>query len=384
MRLTQSVVGYESCRISTYVDDPLTVATGTTEQRHRTFATILLIWSCLQLPLAMDKATLGAETTWTSAVFKTTPDCMTVRIKEALVTETMELLTAFMQSNMVRRKELRSCIGKVMHIASLIPTVRPFISQMYGALYSSSFGPTGDTIWTKQIEHSLTWLASFLTEADCKLERTFDLRTFQGKGREVIICLDASPWGLGGYLVEDNAIQSWFACGLSDAEQAILQISLAESAAQQVVEALVVLVALRAWKERWLHQRVTLRVKSDNISALVMCLKLKTTGHGTGIIARELALDIACSEYRPQIAEHIPGVDNVISDALSRRYQPEADVQLPHCLCKVQELVLPIRGEEFFRTLGNKPPAVTKRQNGGATRAELQKMLAAKRAIASS
>ena len=142
------------------------------------------------------------------------------------------------------------------------------------------------------------------------------------------------------------------------------QISLAESAAQQVVEALVVLVALRAWKERWLHQRVTLRVKSDNISALVMCLKLKTTGHGTGIIARELALDIACSEYRPQIAEHIPGVDNVISDALSRRYQPGADAQLPHCLCKVQELVLPARGEEFFRSLGNKPPAVTKRQSG--------------------
>jgi hypothetical protein len=365
MRLTQSVVGCDTCRISTYVDDPLVIAVGTPAERRRTFATILLIWSSLGLPLAMDKATLGTQTTWTSAIFSTVPDGIVVRVKEAIITETIALLTTFSRSNMIRRKELRSCIGKVMHIASLIPTVRPFISQMYGALYSESSGPNGDTIWKKQVEHSLSWLLSFLTESNAKLERTFDLRTFQGYGREVVICLDASPWGLGGYLVEDNLIQSWFACGLSDDEQTLLQISLAESAAQQVVEALVVLVALRAWKDRWVHQRVLLRVKSDNISALVMCLRLKTDGYGTGIVARELALDVACSEYRPQIAEHIPGVDNVIADALSRRHQPGANVQLPACLHGIKELVLPPRGREYYRTLDCHSPAVRKRQAAG-------------------
>jgi hypothetical protein len=182
--------------------------------------------------------------------------------------------------------------------------------------------------------------------------------------------------------VEDNLIQSWFACGLSSEEMEILQISLAESAAQQVVEALVVLVALRAWKDRWLHQRVVLRVKSDNISALVMCLKLKTDGFGTGIVAREMALDIACSEYKPQIAEHIPGVDNIIADALSRRLQPGAHVQLPHCLHAVKELVLPPRGRDYFRTLECKPPAVTKRQsaaNGAVSKTPTKKMSAKQR-----
>jgi hypothetical protein len=289
---------------------------------------------------------------------------MTVRVKEALVTETVELLTQFMNSNMVKRKELRSAIGKVMHIASLIPTIRPFVSQMYGALYSSCNGPTESSVWTKQVEHSLTWLLAFLHESDSKLERHFDLQTYLGRGTEVVLCLDASPWGLGGFLVEDNRIQGWFACGLGTEEQSILRITQAESAAQQVVEALVVLVALRAWKSRWVHQRVVLRVKSDNISALVMCLKLKTDGYGTGIIARELALDIASSEYKPQIAEHIPGVDNVIADPLSRRFQPGANFQLPPCLRTAEEVVLAPRGPEFFRTLKNKPPAVTKRQNG--------------------
>ena len=231
-------------------------------------------------------------------------------------------------------------------------------------MYAESHGPAGNTIWTKQVEHSLTWLVSFLHESDAKLERRFDLDTYQGRGQEVVICLDASPWGLGGFLVENQRIQSWFSCGISEEEQAILRISIAESAAQQVVEALVVLVALRAWKCRWVHQRVILRVKSDNISALVMCMKLKTDGYGTCIIAREMALDIASTEYTPSIAEHIPGVDNIIADALSRRLQPGANVQLPTCLASIEEMVLPTRGKEYYRTLLNKPPAVRKRQGG--------------------
>jgi hypothetical protein len=299
----------------------------------------------------MDKATLGTSTLWTSATFSTTDTGLTVQVKEALVQETAELLEQFMRSNIIRRKELRSAIGKVMHIASLIPTIRPFVSQMYGALYCESSGPAANTVWTKQVEHSLSWIIAFLRESDTKLERHFDLQTYQGRGTEVAICLDASPWGLGGFLVENNQIQSWFACGLGAEELGILRVAQAESAAQQVVEALAVLVALRAWKSRWVHQRVVLRVKSDNISALVMCLKLKTSGYGTGIIARELALDIACSEYRPQIAEHVPGIDNVIADPLSRKLQPGTEFLLPPCLRTVAELVLPPRGKEFFHTL---------------------------------
>jgi hypothetical protein len=229
---------------------------------------------------------------------------------------------------------------------------------MYAALYSSASGPAGDSVWTKQIKHAVTWLIAFLTESEGRLERTFDLATFHGQGKQVTMCLDASPWGLGGFLVEDHKIVSWFSCGISDPEQEILRINVAESAAQQVVEALAVLVALRGWKDRWHHERVQLRVKSDSVSALVLCLNLKTSGHGTSIIARELALDIAHTEYRPCIAEHIPGVDNVIADALSRRLAPGYTYVFPPCLAGVPELKLPIRRREFYRTLEAKPPPV--------------------------
>jgi hypothetical protein len=304
----------------------------------------------------MDKAKMGTTITWTSATFSPWTDGMKVRVKEAIVTETLAALQECLERNLVTRKKLRTILGKSMHIASLVPTLRPFLGEMYAALYSSASGPAGNTVWTKQIRHAVTWLIAFLTESEGLLERTFSLATFQGHGKQVTMCLEASPWGLGGYLVEDNTITSWFSCGISDVEEEILQISVAESAAQQVVEALAVLVALRGWKDRWMHERIQLRVKSDSISALVLTLNLKTSGHGTSIVARELALDIAHSEYRPSIAEHIPGVENVIADALSRRLAPGFTFVFPPCLLNVPELKLPTRRRDYYRTLQDRPP----------------------------
>ena len=48
----------------------------------------------------------------------------------------------------------------------------------------------------------------------------------------------------------------------------------------------------------------TIRVRSDSVSALTIVLKLKTKGKGPGIIARDMALDIAEGCYQPLIAEH--------------------------------------------------------------------------------
>ena len=155
--------------------------------------------------------------------------------------------------------------------------------------------------------------------------------------------------------MENRRIVSWFACGIGEEEQQILEIRTAESAAQQVVEALAVLVALRLWKDRWLHTRVTLKVKSDSISALVLCLDFKTRGKGTCILAREVALDVACNEYSPNIVQHIPGIDNIIADPLSRRFMPNAEFTLPACLEHVAEAIAPQRPRSYYRTLALPP-----------------------------
>jgi hypothetical protein len=94
----------------------------------------------------------------------------------------------------------------------------------------------------------------------------------------------------------------------------------------------------------------------------VVCLDLKTKGAGTSIVAREIALDVATSEYQPQIVEHIAGVDNVIADALSRKFMPGANFELPACLAKVPEATAPVRDRQYYRTTFK--PLEAKHHNG--------------------
>jgi hypothetical protein len=352
-RLTQSVTGVKCSRISTYVDDPIVVAVGTQVQRRRIFATTLAIWSALGLPLALEKAQIGRQVTWTSAVFQPTARGLEVSVKENIVAETVALCEKFLAANYVTHRDLRTQIGKAMHIAGLVPTVRPFLNELYAALHDKRrLGPAPKSIWAKQISHSVTWLLALLYRNKGQLVRSYDLDVYYGRGSTVDMCLDASPFGLGGYLTENGQITSWFSCEISDDEAALLGITIGSHTCQQVVEALVALVALRAWSPRWKGQRARIRVRSDSISALVLCLRLKTTGEGTSTIAREVAVDIADAMYAPHIVEHVPGLENTIADELSRRYAPDKDppFALPACLHNVPEMVLPARGPEYFVT----------------------------------
>ena len=146
---------------------------------------------------------------------------------------------------------------------------------------------------------------------------------------------------------------SWFAVELHTETAKLLDFEKGECTAQQTVEALAILLALRSWSQQWRGRRPVLEVKSDNVGALTMVIKMRSKGKGTGIIAREMALDIALGEYQPNVVSHAPGVSATIVDALSRKGQPGVDFHLPALLRRVPEAHLPPIGRDFFRTLGN-------------------------------
>ena len=76
---------------------------------------------------------------------------------------------------------------------------------------------------------------------------------------------------------------------------------------QQVLEALAMLVALRVWAPRWTSSRVLLTVRSDNMSTLALVAKMQPHSPQLGVVAREMALDIAGAAYAPDVTEHLPG-----------------------------------------------------------------------------
>jgi hypothetical protein len=257
--------------------------------------------------------------------------------------------------NVIALKDLKSLTGKLTHCASLVLTMRPFLTELYAALYAERTNAPKGCIWLKQTEDALLWIRAFLAGTPGKLERTYYLSAYLGTGPQVTLELDASPWGLGGVLIIDSQPKSWFASALATEELVILGITLGESSAQQTVEALAALVALRAWKHHWQNSRATVRVRSDSVSALVLALKLKTRGRGPGVIAKEIALDIAEAQYQPHVAEHVPGIHNIVPDALSRKFQPHQKYIVPDILMGVEELLLPPRGRNYFKSTRGPP-----------------------------
>ena len=94
-----------------------------------------------------------------------------------------------------------------------------------------------------------------------------------------------------------------------------------------------------------------MHIKSDSVSALILVLNMRTTGHGTGIIAREIALDIAQNVYRPNVVEHIPGVSNISADALSRLCVPGKPETVPACFSQIEKSSIGLDAS-LFRTIG--------------------------------
>lgn len=164
------------------------------------------------------------------------------------------------------------------------------------------------------------WIWTFLRGRQGTITRKSTVYGYFGNDEAMTVTTDACPWGLGGFLTIQGEIREFLSSEFCEGEAKLLGVTRGENSAQQTVVALVVLVVLRLRAPHWRDQRALLRVKSDSASALTSVVCCRATGTGTSIIARELSLDIAEAVYRPEVAEHIPGVANVTVDAPPRLF----------------------------------------------------------------
>ena len=78
-------------------------------------------------------------------------------------------------------------------------------------------------------------------------------------------------------------------------------------------------MALRTWKTFWFRRRTKLRVRPDNVPALMLLLLLRIRGVGLNLIARQIALDLGDCAFIPSLVERLP---SVAGDAAVRRGPP--------------------------------------------------------------
>ena len=122
-------------------------------------------------------------------------------------------------------------------------------------------------------------------------------------------------------------------------------------------------MAIDLWSDQWLTDRVVLKVRSDNVSALTLLTKMRPPpardddGHRVpnatmAVVARELAMRLVNMSFPPD-AEHTPGIGHSIADRLSLVHAPTGtgivSTDLHPALVTVQETIAPVREPGWCR-----------------------------------
>lgn len=361
------MIWQDAIRIETYVDDPWVAIKGTSSEVDAITSTMLIGWHLMGFPIAYRKAARSKSLKWIGMNIDIHTDCIVVNIPQDKLLEIRNIALEFLKGNIIADKDLRSFVGKCMSIASVLHVWKPFISQFYAALHAgkASNAPKACT-WTSQVRSGLLWILGFLDHNSpaSVTKRSWSLSEFLGQGKDTVITWDASPWGFGTTLAVDGKVQEYIYGKPSDFEEELLTIQIGSSEAQQAMECLGGLVALRHWSSRWQDRQSKLCIKNDNVGALVLLGQLESHSAINSIIAREAALDIGVSSFRPQVAQHIPGITNKTCDYLSRIYQPGHKGEFPKILHNVPRGNLEARGPGWWKSLY--PPSLPAR-NGHKT-----------------
>jgi hypothetical protein len=117
--------------------------------------------------LAFHKAQYGQLIEWIGFQIQVLLDRVQVIIPPDKIEELLELINKYIDGSVISVKELRSFAGKADHIASIILTWKPFVSEIWGALKiigtPQAGNPPSGCVWTSQVRPALRWMSSFLS-----------------------------------------------------------------------------------------------------------------------------------------------------------------------------------------------------------------------------
>jgi hypothetical protein len=208
-------------------------------------------------------------------------------------------------------------------------------------------------VFVRQARHSLAWMAAFFEGVVGSLVRSYEVWPTAALEDSSFVATDASPWGIGGILVIRGQVVAYFADIIQDDDLVRFRAKRGDSAFMTIWEAVAMLVAVRSWLPTLPH--MALQVRGDSMGALLTALKLKARDPHLNAVAREIALDSADNLYQIQVLRHVPGVANIIPDALSRLSCPSPKA-LPREVAAATRIDTLKRDSTFWRTWASPPP----------------------------
>jgi hypothetical protein len=346
-RSTMAVCSQLHFRMLMYVDDPVYVAMGLWKEIVDTFSLALLWAAAAGFPLAWRKADGGQSVTWIGASFTLAAGGVEVSIPPSKVTAIRDQLAMVLQKPLLPLKQVRSLAGVLAWVATIVPHVKPFLAGFWAAV-SRDLG--NRPVPTKHLKISAGWLDAFLRgqQGGVTVTHRWDPSSPQARVR---ICTDASPYGMGGVLLQDGRPIRYFADEISELDRTRFTAERDDPRFITVWESLAILVALRLWLVK--TSRMTrVEIKSDSLSSIKALERGTSRAKPINAVIREIALTEALHGAPLPIVRHIPGVANVVPDALSRLSAPRPS-PLPETLSGVIRSWPQVRDGSFWPTSTN-------------------------------
>jgi len=166
-------------RLQMYVDDPIATYIGTPEQRERAADLLIGWWLSLGLPLSWAKGSLSSELhRWIGADFSTrlvrSVPAGIITVPPEFASELHDLLEPFSKkTGVVDEAATDRMLGKAGRLMYLIPSARPWVSSLWGALAGSKASNQGQHREAPPNHHavrlfssSARWLRTLLKPPD--------------------------------------------------------------------------------------------------------------------------------------------------------------------------------------------------------------------------
>lgn len=287
-----------SCMIYNYLDDFLVLADGK-NKCEQALSHFEQLCKKLNIPISAHK-TVRPTTNIIFLGLGINSQLRTVFIPAEKASKTLQQLKKFLGCKMPRVHDWQSILGKLSHLTHVIPAGRTYLSSVYASLQGilSQDGHHKRLISAEAKEDLLVWQEFLTTLPPTRCFRMYDPRSISA----AIFTDASSSVGYGATMGE-----SWFMGKWPKQEWNNLNITL--------LELYPIYAALHTWTKQL--SNTTVKVYTDNKALVAILNKLYTKDK----MIRQLLKPVAlwCLSHNVWlIACHIPGLNNVGPDLLSR------------------------------------------------------------------
>lgn len=287
-----------------YIDDFLFVV-KVREHAQAMLEQALALCVELGVPMAAKK-TEGPTTCLTFLGIELDTIRMRARLPDDKLADLRRLTEVWVSKSTATVKELQSLAGVLNFAACVVRPGRFFIRSVFGRMalqersgqqkaWSIPDDVRADVRWWRDFAADWNGISLLYDEEWTKAER-------------IELFTDACKSGLGALFGTE-----WFEARWTPAQLAAAQREKQES--MPFLELLALVTAAATWGPQWRGRKITFRADCEPV---VNCVNTGTSKEpGMAKLLRHLAL-IACREQFDFRCEHIPGVQNVVADVLSR------------------------------------------------------------------